>query len=197
MTKRTKVIALLVGVVAVVVIGGGVAVGASPWSPDLTPKAAVSAASSDLQGSFAVLRPDANVASASDEFKKELADEPLLKSNGGNIDRAVVVSTGSSKAWIVPGKDAVCVYQANPPGEYGYGGTCGSTADAKSGKLATWSMGENGENIRGVALVPDGAAVSATNASGKKEAVAAKNNIASFGGSDLKTLEIGGSNLKF
>lgn len=197
MTKRTKFIASLVGVVAVVAIGGGVAVGADQWGGvDLTPQPAVQAASSDLQESFSVFRPGAKVANASAEFKKELADEPLLLSHGGNIDRAVVVSSESGKAWLVPGKDSICVYQANPPGEYGYGGTCGSLTQAKSGQTATWSMSKDGEILGGVALVPDGAAVSATDASGSKEALTVEDNVVGFSGS-LKTLDIGGSNLKF
>lgn len=196
MTKRTKFIALLVGVVAVLAIGGGVAVGANPWSQDLTPKPAVAAASSDLQDSFGVLRSGANVTAASAAFKKELADEPLMQSNGGNIDRAVVVSTESGKAWIVPGKDSVCIYQENPPGEYGYGGTCGSTAEAKSGKIATWSMGQDGEILGGVALVPDGADVSTTDASGRRTSVGVTNNVVGFGGK-VKLLTIDGQNHKF
>lgn len=188
----------MVGVVAVVAIGGGVAVGADKWDQvDLTPSQAVPEASADLQDSFAVFRPNADVAAASAEFKKSLADEPLLLSHGGNVDRAIVVSTESGKAWLVPGKDSVCLYQANPPGEFGYGGTCGSLAQAKNGKVATWSMGQNGEDLTGVALVPDGSDVSATDASGREEAVAVKNNVVGFGSSSLKTLKVGDWNHKF
>lgn len=198
MTRNVKLTASLIGVIVVAATGGGAAFGANQLALiDLTPAPVEAVVSPEIQGSFSVLRSGAKVASASAAFKESVSEEPLLKSKGGNVGRAVVVSTTYGNAWIVPGKNSVCLYMASPPGEFGYGGTCGSSADAKSGKLATWSMGENGENIRGVALVPDGASVSVTDDSGNKETVAASNNIVSFGGPELRALEIGGWSHKF
>lgn len=199
MTRNAKLTVSALVAFVVIVVGGGAAFGANQLSLiDLTPVPPAPAASSDIQESFSVLRADARVSSASAEFKKSLAEEPLLRSKGGNPERAVAISTGSGDAWIVPGKDHVCVYLASPPGEFGFGGTCGSTAEARSGKLATWSMDEHGEKIRGVALVPDGTAtVTAVDASGNVESLAVKNNVVSFGGPNLKSLSIGRSKHEF
>ncbi len=162
---------------------------------DLTPQAQVGSASKSLVEAFPVLK---DGAARSDAFAESLSDEPLLKSVGGNLDLAVEVETRSGKSvWLVPGNDALCVYQRNRS-EFGYSGSCASAADAKAGKLALWFMNADGRDIRGVAVAPTGVStIGVEQVNGDREEVEVVDNVAEFESDGVKSISIGDTKTEF
>lgn len=147
--RKPKLIALLLGVMALAaVVSGGVALATTLSSqPEPTPAPAAAAVPPELAAHFAALGGSvaggvADISSATTETKDRLSHdtEGIGAQFGLNVALAREVTYDQSHVWLIPGSAGICLHDV----ETGTG-VCGPIEHALAGKTATDVGGdENG-----------------------------------------------------
>lgn len=130
-------------------------VSAAAVQPDAVQPAPIGAIQPDQKQHLKLLR---RARRASDDLPADalVAASPARFGRNPSLSRAIDTPTG--KGWVVPGDDVLCLIAPDPI--EGYGTTCASTELVERQGLTLGIA--NAERSTAVTLVPDGAAVTAT-----------------------------------
>ncbi len=149
--SKPKLIALLLSLLALAVVGGGVALAATLTAqPEPSPAPKAASLPSELSAHFAALSGSvgggvADIGAASSDITTRLnrGTEGIGAQYGLNVGLSREVSYGQSHVWLVPGSAGLCLH------DYETGtGVCGPIKDAIAGTVIT-DVGGNENGITG------------------------------------------------